>query len=86
MTKLLKGNVSFTVFKPGRGVDDISKFRESLSENAFQRLDPFDMRDESCGWIDAKLSFDNENFDSLMHDNFLVFSFRLDKYAFSASQ
>ncbi|MBR6244372.1 recombination-associated protein RdgC [bacterium] len=86
MTKLLKGNVSFTVFKPGKNVDDISKFREDLASNAFQRLDPFDMRDESCGWIDAKLSFDSENFDSLMHDNFFVFSLRLDKYAFSASQ
>ena len=86
MTKLLKGNVSFTVFKPEKIPEDIEKTRKSLAEYAFQRLDPADLRDESVGWVDAVLCFDNENFSSLMHDTFFVFAFREDKYSFSAAQ
>ena len=86
MTRLLKGNVSFTVFKPEKTPENIEKAREALAGYAFQRLDPTDLRDESAGWVDAVLCFDNENFSSLMHDGFLVFALREDKYAFTAAQ
>ncbi len=86
MTRLLKGNVSFTVFKPEKMPEDIEKTREALAEYAFQRLDPTDLRNESVGWVDAVLCFDNENFQSLMHDSFFVFALREDKYSFTAAQ
>ena len=86
MTKLLKGNVSFTVFKPEKTPENIEKTREALAEYAFQRLAPADLRDESVGWVDAVLCFDNENFSSLLHDGFFVFALREDKYSFTAAQ
>lgn len=86
MSKLLKGNVSFTVFRPEKMPENIEKTREALAEYAFQRLDPTDLRDESVGWVDAVLCFDSENFSSLLHDNFFVFALREDKYSFTAAQ
>ncbi len=86
MTRLLKGNVSFTVFKPEKMPEDIEKTRAALAEYTFQRLDPTDLRNESVGWVDAVLCFDNENFQSLMHDSFFVFALREDKYSFTAAQ
>ncbi len=86
MTRLLKGNVSFTVFMPEKTPDSIEQAREALAGSAFQRLDPTDLRDESAGWVDAVLCFDSENFSSLLHDSFFVFALREDKYSFSAAQ
>ena len=86
MTKLLKGNISFAVFIPEKVPESIEKVREVLAGSAFQRLDPTDLRDESVGWVDAVLCFDNENFSSLLHDSFLVFALREDKYSFTAAQ
>lgn len=86
MTKLLKGAVSITLLKPEKVPGDMAKIREKLAEFAFQKLDPADFRDESTGWVDALLCFDNKNFSSLLHDNFLLFAFRVDFYSFSASQ
>ena len=86
MTKLLKGNVSFTVFKPGKLPESIEETRKILTGRAFQKLEATDPRDESLGWVDAVLCFDNENFSSLMHDTFFVFALREDKYSFSAAQ
>lgn len=86
MTKLLKGNVSFTVFMPEKVPENIEKAREALAEKAFTRLDPTDLRDESIGWVDALLCFDSENFSSLLHDSFFVFALREDKYSFTAAQ
>ena len=86
MTRLLKGNVSFTVFMPEKTPDSIEKAREALAGSAFQRLDPTDLRNESAGWVDAVLCFDSENFSSLLHDSFFVFALREDKYSFSAAQ
>ena len=86
MTRLLKGNVSVTVFKPQQAPESIDKVRSALAEHAFQRLEPTDLRDESVGWVDAVLSFDNENFSSLLHDTFFVFALREDKYAFTSAQ
>ena len=86
MTKLLKGSVSFTVFKPGKAPESIEETRNILAERAFQKLEATDPRDESLGWVDALLCFDNENFSSLMHDTFFVFALREDKYSFSAAQ
>lgn len=86
MTKLLKGNVSFTVFMPEKVPENIEKAREALAGNAFQKLDPTDLRNESVGWVDAQLCFDSENFSSLLHDNFFVFALREDKYSFTAAQ
>ena len=86
MTRLLKGNVSFTVFKPSQPPESIDKIRQALSEYAFQRLEPTDLRDESIGWVDAVLCFDSENFSSLLHDTFFVFALREDKYSFTSAQ
>lgn len=86
MTRLLKGNVSFTVFIPEKIPENIEKVREALAENAFQKLDPADLRNESVGWVDAQLCFDSENFSSLLHDSFFVFALREDKYSFTAAQ
>lgn len=86
MTKLLKGAVSFTAFRPGDVPATIEKAREALSGYAFQKLEATDLRDESVGWVDALLCFDNENFSSLMHDGFFVFAMREDKYSFTSSQ
>ena len=86
MTRLLKGNVSVTVFKPKQAPESIDRVRLALSEHAFQRLEPTDLRDESVGWVDAVLSFDNENFSSLLHDTFFVFALREDKYSFTSAQ
>ena len=82
MTRLLKGNVSFTVFMPEKTPDSIEKAREALAGSAFQRLDPTDLRDESAGWVDAVLCFDSENFSSLLHDSFFVFALREDEFVF----
>lgn len=86
MTKLLKGSVSFTVFKPEKIPESMEKTRDALAEYAFQRLDATDLRDESVGWVDALLCFDNTDFSSLLHDSFFIFAMREDKYSFSASQ
>ena len=86
MTKLLKGSVSFTVFKPEKIPDSMEKTRDALAEYAFQKLDTTDLRDESVGWVDALLCFDNTDFSSLLHDSFFIFAMREDKYSFSASQ
>ena len=86
MTRLLKGNVSFTVFKPGKAPESIEETQKTLTGHAFQKLEVTDPRDESLGWVDALLCFDNEHFSSLMHDTFFVFAMREDKYSFSAAQ
>lgn len=86
MTKLSKGNVSVTVFKAGKVPGNIDETRKSLSKFSFKKLESTDTRDESTGWVDAVLCFDNQNFSSLMHDRFFVFALRNDKYSFSASQ
>lgn len=86
MTRLLKGNVSTTLFKPNKVPKTVGEARECLERFAFKKLEPTDTRDESNGWVDAILCFDNENFSSLMHDRFFVFALRTDKYSFSASQ
>jgi DNA recombination-dependent growth factor C len=86
MTKLLKGNVSITVFKASKVPENIGETRKMLERSAFRKLESTDIRDESTGWVDAILCFDNENFSSLMHDRFFVFAMRNDKYSFSAAQ
>ena len=86
MTRLLKGNVSFTVFKPGKAPESIEETQKTLTEHAFQKLEATDPRDESLGWVDALLCFDNEHFSSLMHDTFFVFALRVDKYSFTSAQ
>lgn len=86
MTRLLKGNVSTTLFKPNKVPKTVGEARECLERFSFKKLDATDVRDESSGWVDAVLCFDNENFSSLMHDRFFVFALRTDKYSFSASQ
>lgn len=86
MTRLLKGNVSTTLFKPNKVPKTVGEARECLGRFSFKKLEPTDIRDESIGWVDAVLCFDNENFSSLMHDRFFVFALRADKYSFSASQ
>jgi len=86
MTKLQKGSVSISVFKPDKIPADIAVVREALERFAFKKLEPEDVRDESTGWVDAILCFDNEKFNSLMHDNYFVFALRTDKYSFGAAQ
>jgi len=86
MTKLQKGSVSISVFKPDKIPADIAIVREALERFAFKKLEPEDVRDESTGWVDAILCFDNEKFNSLMHDHYFVFALRTDKYSFSAAQ
>ena len=86
MTKLLKGNISVTLFKPNKVPKTIGEARECLERFSFKKLESTDIRDESNGWVDAILCFDNKNFSSLMHDRFFVFALRTDKYSFSASQ
>jgi len=86
MTKLSKGNVSVTVFKASKVPENIDETRKALLRFSFKKLESTDTRDESTGWVDAILCFDNQNFSSLMHDRFFVFALRNDKYSFSASQ
>ena len=86
MTKLSKGNVSVTVFKASKVPENIDETRKALLRFSFKKLESTDTRDESTGWVDAILCFDNQNFSSLMHDRFFVFAIRNDKYSFSASQ
>jgi DNA recombination-dependent growth factor C len=86
MTKLSKGNVSVTVFKASKVPENIDETRKALERFSFKKLESTDTRDESTGWVDAILCFDNQNFSSLMHDRFFVFALRNDKYSFSASQ
>jgi DNA recombination-dependent growth factor C len=86
MTKLSKGNVSVTVFKASKVPESIDETRKALARFSFKKLESTDTRDESTGWVDAILCFDNQNFSSLMHDRFFVFALRNDKYSFSASQ
>ncbi|HNW82082.1 MAG TPA: recombination-associated protein RdgC [bacterium] len=86
MTRLLKGTVSTTLFKPNKVPKTVGEARECLERFSFKKLESTDIRDESSGWVDAILCFDNENFSSLMHDRFFVFALRTDKYSFSASQ
>ena len=86
MTKLLKGTISRTIFKPDKKPENMTTIRESLERFAFKKIDPTDVRDESTGWIDAIMSFDSKNFSSLMHDRFMIFALRTDKFSFSSSQ
>ncbi|MGI6394798.1 MAG: hypothetical protein ACOX2F_08785 [bacterium] len=86
MTKLSKGSISVTVFNTSKTPDNIEEIRKMLAKYPFVKLEPTDVRDESSGWVDATLSFDSEHFSSLMHDRFLLFALRSDKYSFSASQ
>ncbi|HDT11293.1 MAG TPA: hypothetical protein ENN58_00995 [bacterium] len=86
MTKLLKGTITRTIFKPDKNPKNISDIRESLERFAFKKIDPMDIRDESTGWVDAIMSFDSKNYSSLMHDRFMIFALRTDKFSFSASQ
>ncbi len=86
MTKLLKGTVTRTIFRPDKVPENIGEIRDSLKKFAFKKIDPMDVRDESTGWVDAIMSFDNENYGSLMHDSFMLFALRTDKFFFSASQ
>lgn len=85
MTKLLKGNVSVSSFSIKKMPENISEIREAIGRFAFKKLDPADVRDESTGWVDAMQCFDSEKFSSLLHDRFLIFAVRTDKYSFSAS-
>jgi len=86
MTKLLKGTVTRTIFKPDKNPKNITEIRECLERFAFKKIDPSDIRDESTGWIDAIMSFDSKNYSSLMHDSFMIFALRTDKFSFSSSQ
>jgi DNA recombination-dependent growth factor C len=86
MTKLLKGTISRTIFKPDKKLENMTAIREALERFAFKKLDPADVRDESTGWIDAIMSFDSKNFNALMHDGFMIFALRTDKFSFSSSQ
>lgn len=86
MTKLLRGTLSITTFKSATIPANMSEIRENLKQFAFQKLNPAEPCTESIGWVDALLCFDNENFSSLLHDNFLLFALRNDLYSFSASQ
>jgi DNA recombination-dependent growth factor C len=86
MTKLLKGTVTRTIFKPDKFLKDMTEIRTSLERFAFKKIDPLDIRDESTGWIDALMSFDSSSYSSLMHDRFMIFALRTDKFSFSSSQ
>jgi recombination associated protein RdgC len=86
MSKLLKGNVNYTVFKPSRQADSITDIRESVSAFLFQILKPEDIRDESAGWVDPLLSFDTENMNNILMGDSLILGLRIDKYSFGAAQ
>ncbi|MFO7735176.1 MAG: recombination-associated protein RdgC [bacterium] len=85
MNKLLKGRVSFKVFKPSVQIDSISDVRERVGRYSFKELKASDMRDESTGWVDPLLSFDNELFSSISHGEYLILGMRVDSFSLGAA-
>jgi hypothetical protein len=86
MSKFLKGSVSFLVFSPEKQLKSISEVREKIALKAFSTLKPEELKDESIGWVDPILSFDNENFSNLTEGDNILLGIRIDKYSFGASQ
>ncbi len=86
MSKFLKGSVSFLMFTPDKQLNSITDVREKVLSKAFTMLKPTDLRDESIGWVDPLLTFDNENFSNLTDSDNILLGMRIDKYSFGASQ
>lgn len=62
MSKLLGGRVSFLTFNPEKKAPDSDDLRKKLFDHRFHPLLPEDVRDESVGWVDPFLSFENRAF------------------------
>ena len=86
MSKLLKGAVSFTSFRPEGEVPTRERTRELIETQLFKPLKAEEERDESVGWVDAIWSFDTERLPNLFSGATLLLSMRIDRYAFSSSQ
>lgn len=86
MSRFMKGNVSYTSFKAERQPDSITEIKTLVEKYAFQLIQADDVRDESIGWVDPLLSFENEQFSNLLFRDFVLLSMRMDKYSFGASQ
>lgn len=86
MSKLLKGAVSFTAFRPEGEVPSRERTRELIDTQLFKPLRAEEERDESVGWVDAIWSFDTERLPNLFSGATLLLSVRIDRYAFSSSQ
>ncbi len=86
MSKFVKGTISYTAFKLNKEMGMISDMRERIELTSFKPLAPEDIRDESSGWVDPELSFDNELFANITLGDAILLAMRIDKYSFGASQ
>ena len=86
MSKLLKGAVSFTAFRPQGEVPTRERTRELIETQLFKPLKAEAEKDESVGWVDAIWSFDTERLPNLFSGATLLLSMRVDRYAFTSSQ
>ncbi len=85
-SKFIKGNISFTAFKPSQELSSITKAREYVEAAAFKPLRPEDVEDESVGWVDSELSFDTKDFPNFAFRDTMLVAMRMDRYTFTASQ
>ncbi|HOW51132.1 MAG TPA: recombination-associated protein RdgC [bacterium] len=86
MSKLLGGRVSFLTFLPEKKAPDSDDLRKKLFDQRFHPLLPEDVRDESVGWVDPFLSFENQAFPNCYFRDYYLFSLRIDRYSLGGAQ